>query len=90
MVFGLEGCPEWNKQYDTPDIPYDMDYLEQEILGAVKQAAESDPAIGAIVIECTDLPPYAQKISEATGLPTYSINTMIGYSALMLGEIKMF
>ena len=90
VVFGLEGCPEWNKQYDTPDIPYDMDYLEQEILGAVKQAAESDPAIGAIVIECTDLPPYAQKISEATGLPTYSINTMIGYAALMLGEIKMF
>ncbi len=90
VVFGLEGCPEWNKQYDTPEIPYDMEYLEKEILDAVAGAAKSDPAIGAIVIECTDLPPYQQKIAEVTGLPVYSINTMIGYAALMLGEIRMF
>lgn len=90
VVFGLEGCPEWNKQYDTPEIPYDMEYLEKEILEAVAGAAKSDPSIGAIVIECTDLPPYQQKIAEVTGLPVYSINTMIGYAALMLGEIKMF
>ena len=90
VVAGLEKCPEWNKQYDSPDIPYDMEYLEKEILDAVAGAAKSDPAIGAIVIECTDLPPYQQKIAEVTGLPVYSINTMIGYAALMLGEIKMF
>ena len=90
IVAGLEKCPEWNKQYDSPEIPYDMEYLEKEILAAAKAAAESDPAIGAIVLECTDLPPYQYKISEVTGLPVYSINTMIGYAALMLGELKMF
>ena len=90
IVVGLENCPEWNKQYDTPEIPYDMDYLEDEILSAVDAAAKSDPAIGAIVLECTDLPPYQKKMQERTGLPVYSINTMIGYAALMLGEIPMY
>ena len=42
------------------------------------------------MLECTDLPPYQRKIGEVTGLPVYSINTMIGYAALMLGEIDMF
>ena len=34
------------------------------------------PEVGAIVLECTNMPPYARAISSATGLPVFDIITM--------------
>lgn len=34
------------------------------------------PDIGAIVLECTDLPPFSAAIRRATGLPVFDIVTM--------------
>ena len=65
-------------------------FIVSSTICALAASKRNNSAIGAIVLECTDLPPYQQKIREVTGLPVYSINTMIGYAALMLGEIKMF
>ena len=35
------------------------------------------PEIGAIVLECTNMPPYAAALQEAIGLPVYDIYSMI-------------
>ena len=35
--------------------------------------------LGAIVLECTNMPPYAKAIHEATGLPVYDITTLANY-----------
>ena len=37
------------------------------------------PNVGAIVLECTNMPPYAKAINEATGLPVYDITTLANY-----------
>jgi Asp/Glu/hydantoin racemase len=37
------------------------------------------PDVGAIVLECTNMPPYAKDIQEVTGLPVFDIVTMINY-----------
>lgn len=36
-----------------------------------------EPDIGAILLECSDLPPYAKAIQSVTGLPVFDFNTMI-------------
>lgn len=36
-----------------------------------------DKEIGAILLECSDLPPYARMIQGITGLPVFDFNTMI-------------
>ena len=59
-------------------------------MGTAEAAVKSNPAIGAIVLECTDLPPFAQKISEAVNLPVFDFVSMIGYAAIALGEVNMY
>ena len=35
------------------------------------------PEIAAIVLECTNMPPYADAVRAATGLPVHDITTLI-------------
>jgi Asp/Glu/hydantoin racemase len=57
----------------------DMDVAkaEQDILDAGKSLMTSNPDIGAIVLECTNMPPYAAALREALGLPVHDIYSMI-------------
>ena len=38
---------------------------------------ENHPEVGAIVLECTNMAPYAAAVRQATGLPVYSIYSFI-------------
>ena len=38
---------------------------------------ESHPAIGAIVLECTNMPPYRADIQHLTGLPVFDIVSLV-------------
>ena len=35
------------------------------------------PEIGAIVLECTNMPPFRADIQHATGLPVFDITTLV-------------
>jgi Asp/Glu/hydantoin racemase len=35
------------------------------------------PEVGAIVLECTNMPPYAAALRAALGMPVYDIYSMI-------------
>lgn len=37
------------------------------------------PDMGAVVLECSLLPPYPRAVQEATGLPVFDYITMIDY-----------
>jgi Asp/Glu/hydantoin racemase len=89
-VVGLEDCKEWRKIFDEPDNPFDMEAVSKEILGAVEKGFEEHPNTAIIVLECTDLPPYAQQIREKFGVPVFDINSMIGYVAMSIGQIRLY
>lgn len=58
---------------------HDMDIglAEQDILDAGRDLVRRHPEVGAIVLECTNMPPYAAALQAATGLPVYDIYSMI-------------
>ncbi|MBX3503124.1 MAG: aspartate/glutamate racemase family protein [Alphaproteobacteria bacterium] len=59
----------------------DMDVAraEQDILEAGRALMQSHPDIGAIVLECTNMPPYAAALREALGVPIYDIYSLISW-----------
>jgi Asp/Glu/hydantoin racemase len=61
------------------------DLLEPFIRGAreLRETAvrlvRDNPDVGAILLECTNMPPYSAAIQEATGLPVFDVITLINY-----------
>ena len=89
-VQGLEECRQWRKIFEQPETPFDMEAVSSEIMGAVEAGIAAHPDTGIIVLECTDLPPYAGPIRERFGLPVLDINTLIGYVACSLGVLRLY
>lgn len=78
VIKGLETCTEWNKMFVTPNEEVDLLKIENEIIDIVSlMMAQSD--IGAFVLECTDLPPFSDKIRNVTGLPVFDFVTLTNF-----------
>lgn len=89
-IMGLENAVEWSKIFEKPDEKFNMDAVAEEIIGVARKGVSQHPKIGAIVLECTDLPPYAAKIREAVNLPVFDFNSMMGHVAMALEELKLY
>ena len=59
---------------DRPSL--DPALLEGEVLEAGRRLLAGYPEVGAIVLECTNMPPYAGALRCATGLPVYDVLTL--------------
>ncbi|CAN7711551.1 aspartate/glutamate racemase family protein [Bosea sp. LjRoot237] len=57
----------------------DIDLAEQDVVEAALRLVALHPDVGAIVLECTNMPPYAASVQAATGLPVYDIYSMISW-----------
>lgn len=57
----------------------DSDQIEREAVEVATDLKGRDPHIGAILLECSDLPPYARAVQAATQLPVFDFITMINY-----------
>ena len=58
-----------------------MDFADcrLDLLDAARNLVELYDDIGAIVLECTNMTPYAADIRKLTGLPVYSIYTLVNW-----------
>ena len=52
-------------------VTCDYDEFRDDVLASIKQARTRDPKIGAVLLECTSLPPFAADVRTATGLPVF-------------------
>jgi hypothetical protein len=57
----------------------DMDVCQaqRDVVEAGKELVARHPEVGAIVLECTNMPPYAAALQVEVGLPVYDIYSMI-------------
>ena len=57
----------------------DIDLAEQDILEAGRALVARHPDVGAVVLECTNMPPYTAALRRALGVPVYDIYSMINW-----------
>ncbi len=60
---------------DKPDM--DVGLATQDILDAGRSLMRTHPEVGAIVLECTNMPPYAHALQRLLGVPVYDIYSLI-------------
>jgi Asp/Glu/hydantoin racemase len=58
-------------------LELDIDLARQENIAAAKSLVENSPDLGAILLECTNMIPFAADIRDATGLPVFSIYNLV-------------
>lgn len=76
-VAGMAGQPEFREvMLEGRRNELDVDRLRQEVLAEAGQLAEANPDLGALIIECTDLVPFAHAIQEKIGVPVFDIVTL--------------
>ena len=76
IVEGMESYTEFSEvilQGKRDDM--DISLIESEIMDAALRLTAKNN-IGAIVLECTDMPPYAHNIQKLTGLPVFDLTTL--------------
>ena len=72
-----EDVETWRSQF-IKGSGYDPKKVESLIVKEAKKMVAENP-IGAIVLECTEMPLYAAAIQEATGLLTFDSSTLVKY-----------
>ena len=58
----------------------DVEKCRREMVSAAEKLVDSHPDVGAIVLECTNMPPYAKDIQQTAGRPVFDVVTMINYA----------
>jgi Asp/Glu/hydantoin racemase len=77
-VFGTEHGREFFRvliRAEKQDM--DVALAAQDILDAGRALVKRHPEVGAIVLECTNMPPYAHALREVLDLPVYDIYSLI-------------
>lgn len=83
-IVGMDDAEEFSAVFIDGKTTLDTEKCRTEMRAAARKLMDRSPDIGAIVLECTNMPPYAPDVREVTGLPVFDVVTMInyGYAAL--------
>ena len=74
-VEGIEDTYLWNVLLnDLTEL--DVKLAEDDVIMAAQRLVSKHRDIGAIVLECTNLPPFAKSIQQVVGLPVFDIITL--------------
>ena len=78
-IVGTEGGREFSHKIldDLPEIDFEL--CRMDLRDAAVEMIEKHSSIGAIVLECTNMVPYAADIRKMTGLPVFSIYTHVAW-----------
>lgn len=78
-VVGLEQTEHFYPMIVGAITELDVERAEREVVAAAVAATEADESAAAFVFECTNLPPYADAVRRATGLPVWDATQLIDW-----------
>ena len=92
ILGGMESQKEFREAVLLEKGTLDSDQIQREVVEVAEQMVCKDPDIAVIVLECSDLPPYAAAVQAAVNRPVFDFITMIQYvhSALVRRQFQGF
>ena len=78
-VVGTEGGREFTRAVVSDELEMDCAAAEQDILDAGEALTRTHDDIGAIVLECTNMGPFAHALTNHVNLPVFDITTFLNW-----------
>lgn len=72
-VVGTDQGAEFSRVILNDEMRLDVDLARRDLIAAADALVSAHGDVGAIVLECTNMPPYQANIQAGTGLPVFSI-----------------
>ena len=76
---GLESFPHFASVVLQESGKLDTDAMCDEVTRACSELLIDHPEVGALLLECSDLPVYAHAVREATGVPVFDWVALIDF-----------
>ena len=86
-VEGTESGVEFSRRILGNETVLDLALVHQDIVAAAMRLTKRHPEIGAVVFECTNMPPYAEAVRVATGLPVFDVLTAVSAWRETIGSV---
>ena len=77
VIYGTEGEEEFSRVILDDEMELDVDKSKEELIRVAKRMQLEHPEVGAVVLECTNMPPYAATIQREINLPIFDIYTLV-------------
>jgi hypothetical protein len=87
-VAGMEGEKEFTRVLLGDELELDVDLAREEHVRVARRLVAEHPDVGAIVLECTNMPPYTADVQRETGRPVFDITSLVrmAHDALAAGR----
>jgi hypothetical protein len=76
-IAGTEGGREFTRVLIDNELELDVEAARQDVVEAARGLVFRHADVGAIVLECTNMIPYAGDVKAATGRPVFSIYDLV-------------
>ena len=77
VIIGMEEKPYFRAPILDEKNILDSDKIEKEIVEKATELVTSSPEISSILLECSNMPPYAHAVQKVTGRPVFDFTTLI-------------
>jgi Asp/Glu/hydantoin racemase len=90
VIVGTEGEEEFSRKILDDEMELDVEKSRNELMKTARKMISDYSEVGAIVLECTNMPPYAAAIQQEIGLPVFDIYTLANmvYQAMVRREFS--
>jgi Asp/Glu/hydantoin racemase len=76
-IVGMETEKEFTRVMLGNEMVLDVDVAREEHVRVARRLVTDHPDVGAIVLECTNMPPYTADIQRETGLLVFDIVSLV-------------
>jgi len=77
VVVGMEDAEEFTAVFIKGKKHLDSEKIREEMILAAEKLRKCGDEIGAVVFECTNMPPYAKAVQDVLNVPVFDVVTML-------------